>query len=53
MNSGAVIVAQVDPELMKLEGRRAAKAQPDDMTAQDLLLQATAGDLPTGARQLS
>ena len=37
---GAAIVAQVDPELMKLEGRRAAKAQPDDMTAQDLLLQA-------------
>lgn len=37
---GASIVAQVDPELMKHEGRRAAKAQPDDMTAQDLLLQA-------------
>jgi DNA-binding SARP family transcriptional activator len=37
---GAAIVAQVDPELMKHEGRRAAKAQPDDMTAQDLLLQA-------------
>ena len=37
---GAAIVAQVDPELMKHEGRRAARAQPDDMTAQDLLLQA-------------
>ena len=37
---GAAIVAQVDPELMKHEGKRAARAQPTEMTAQDLLLQA-------------
>jgi DNA-binding SARP family transcriptional activator/Flp pilus assembly protein TadD len=37
---GAAIVAQVDPELMKHEGRRAPGTRSDDMTAQDLLLQA-------------
>ena len=37
---GAAIVAQVDPELMKHEGRRTASARSHDMTAQDLLLQA-------------
>jgi DNA-binding SARP family transcriptional activator/TolB-like protein/Flp pilus assembly protein TadD len=36
----AAIVAQVDPELMMHEGRRNAAAGPQDMTAQDLLLQA-------------
>ncbi|HEY1411421.1 MAG TPA: BTAD domain-containing putative transcriptional regulator, partial [Rhodopila sp.] len=37
---GAAIVAQVDPELMRHEGRRHAAAGAHDMTAQDLLLQA-------------
>jgi len=37
---GAAIVAQVDPELMKHEGRRTAGRQSSDRTAQDLLLQA-------------
>jgi DNA-binding SARP family transcriptional activator/TolB-like protein len=37
---GAAIVAQVDPELMKHEGRRTAGQRSHDMTAQDLLLQA-------------
>jgi DNA-binding SARP family transcriptional activator/tetratricopeptide (TPR) repeat protein len=37
---GAAIVAQVDPELMKHEGRRTAGTRSHDMTAQDLLLQA-------------
>ena len=37
---GAAIVAQVDPELMKHEGRRTAGTRSQDMTAQDLLLQA-------------
>jgi len=37
---GAAIVAQVDPELMKHEGRRTAGRRSHDMTAQDLLLQA-------------
>jgi DNA-binding SARP family transcriptional activator/TolB-like protein len=37
---GAAIVAQVDPELMQHEGRRTAATQPNDMSAQDLLLQA-------------
>ena len=37
---GAAIVAQVDPELMQHEGRRTAAARSDDLTAQDLLLQA-------------
>ncbi|MEA2741515.1 MAG: hypothetical protein QOH05_4822 [Acetobacteraceae bacterium] len=37
---GAAIVAQVDPELMKHEGRRTAGTRSDDRTAQDLLLQA-------------
>ncbi|WP_158923520.1 BTAD domain-containing putative transcriptional regulator [Acidisphaera sp. S103] len=37
---GAAIVAQVDPELMKHEGRRTAGGRLHDMTAQDLLLQA-------------
>lgn len=37
---GAAIVAQVDPELMKHEGRRNAGTRSHDMTAQDLLLQA-------------
>ncbi|WP_428483957.1 BTAD domain-containing putative transcriptional regulator [Rhodopila sp.] len=37
---GAAIVAQVDPELMKYEGRRNAGRQRSDLTAQDLLLQA-------------
>ena len=37
---GAAIVAQVDPELMKHEGRRTAGGRLQDMTAQDLLLQA-------------
>jgi DNA-binding SARP family transcriptional activator/tetratricopeptide (TPR) repeat protein len=36
----ASIVGQVDPELMKHEGRRAARARPDDMSAQEMLLQA-------------
>jgi DNA-binding SARP family transcriptional activator/TolB-like protein len=37
---GATIVAQVDPELMKHEGRRTAGTVSNDLTAQDLLLQA-------------
>ena len=37
---GAAIVAQVDPELMQHEGRRNAATGSDDLTAQDLLLQA-------------
>ena len=37
---GAAIVAQVDPELMKHEGRRTAGGRLHEMTAQDLLLQA-------------
>ena len=37
---GAAIVAQVDPELMKHEGRRTAGGRLHGMTAQDLLLQA-------------
>jgi DNA-binding SARP family transcriptional activator/tetratricopeptide (TPR) repeat protein len=37
---GATIVAQVDPELMQHEGRRTAATGSDDLTAQDLLLQA-------------
>jgi tetratricopeptide (TPR) repeat protein len=37
---GAAIVAQVDPELMQHEGRRTAATGSDDLTAQDLLLQA-------------
>jgi DNA-binding SARP family transcriptional activator/TolB-like protein len=37
---GATIVAQVDPELMKHEGRRTAGRLSDDLTAQDLVLQA-------------
>jgi len=37
---GATIVAQVDPELMKHEGRRTAGTLSDDLTAQDFLLQA-------------
>jgi DNA-binding SARP family transcriptional activator/TolB-like protein len=37
---GAAIVAQVDPELMKHEGRRTAAGRSHDMTAQDLLLRA-------------
>jgi DNA-binding SARP family transcriptional activator/TolB-like protein len=40
----AAIVAQVDPELMQHEGRRtAASGAQQDMTAQDLLLQALPG----------
>lgn len=37
---GAAIVAQVDPELMQHEGRRSAATGSQDLTAQDLLLQA-------------
>lgn len=37
---GAAIVAQVDPELMRHEGRRAIGVESKDLTAQDLLLQA-------------
>jgi DNA-binding SARP family transcriptional activator/tetratricopeptide (TPR) repeat protein len=37
---GATIVAQVDPELMKHEGRRTARTAPSDLTAHDMLLQA-------------
>jgi DNA-binding SARP family transcriptional activator/tetratricopeptide (TPR) repeat protein/TolB-like protein len=37
---GAAIVAQVDPELMKHEGRRTAAGRSHDLTAQDLLLRA-------------
>lgn len=37
---GAAIVAQVDPELMKYEGRRTEGARSHSTTAQDLLLQA-------------
>jgi DNA-binding SARP family transcriptional activator len=40
---GAAIVAQVDPELMAHEGRRTAGRRRDDLTAQDLLLQALPG----------
>jgi adenylate cyclase len=40
---GAAIVAQVDPELMQHEGRRTAATGSDDLTAQDLLLQALPG----------
>jgi tetratricopeptide (TPR) repeat protein len=36
----AAIVAQVDPELMKYEGKRIAARQQNDPTGQDLLLQA-------------
>lgn len=55
---GAAIVAQVDPELMQHEGRRTAASGSQDMTAQDLLLQALPGiyrlDKPsfTDARRL-
>jgi DNA-binding SARP family transcriptional activator/tetratricopeptide (TPR) repeat protein len=37
---GAAIVAQVDPELMRHEGRRSVGRKSSDLTAQDLLLQA-------------
>ena len=37
---GNAIVAQIDPELMKHEGRRTAGGRSHDMTAQGLLLQA-------------
>ncbi len=37
---GAAIVAQVDPELMRHEGRRTVGRKSSDLTAQDLLLQA-------------
>ncbi len=37
---GAAIVAQVDPELMRHEGRRTVGRKSIDLTAQDLLLQA-------------
>jgi TolB-like protein len=37
---GAAIVAQVDPELMRHEGRRVSSIGSRDLTAQDLLLQA-------------
>lgn len=37
---GAMIVAQVDPQLMQHEGRRSASARSHELTAQDLLLQA-------------
>jgi DNA-binding SARP family transcriptional activator/TolB-like protein/Flp pilus assembly protein TadD len=37
---GAAIVAQVDPELMRHEGRRSATSRSDETTAQGLLLQA-------------
>jgi TolB-like protein/Flp pilus assembly protein TadD len=37
---GAAIAAQVDPELMQHEGRRNAGVRSQDLTAQDLLLQA-------------
>jgi DNA-binding SARP family transcriptional activator/TolB-like protein/Flp pilus assembly protein TadD len=40
---GATIVAQVDPELMIHEGRRTAGTLSNDLTAQDLLLQALPG----------
>jgi DNA-binding SARP family transcriptional activator/TolB-like protein len=40
---GSAIVAQVDPELMKHEGRRTAGRRSHDLTAQDLLLQALPG----------
>jgi tetratricopeptide (TPR) repeat protein len=40
---GSAIVAQVDPELMKDEGRRTAGRRSHDLTAQDLLLQALPG----------
>lgn len=37
---GATIVAQVDPELMRHEGRRTATARSQELTARELLLQA-------------
>ncbi|MBS0639062.1 MAG: BTAD domain-containing putative transcriptional regulator [Acetobacteraceae bacterium] len=37
---GAAIVAQVDPELMTYEGRRSVGRRRDELSAQDLLLQA-------------
>lgn len=40
---GATIVAQIDPALLRHEGLRASFTQPDDMTAQDLLLRALPG----------
>ena len=40
---GAAIVAQVDPELMQHEGRRTVGASANELTAQDLLLQALPG----------
>jgi tetratricopeptide (TPR) repeat protein len=40
---GNAIVAQIDPELMKHEGRRTAGGRSHDMTAQGLLLQALPG----------
>jgi DNA-binding SARP family transcriptional activator/TolB-like protein len=39
----ATIVARIDPELLRHEGRRKTLAQQDDMTAQDLLLRALPG----------
>jgi tetratricopeptide (TPR) repeat protein len=39
----ATIVARIDPELLRHEGRRMNLAQQDDMTAQDLLLRALPG----------
>jgi DNA-binding SARP family transcriptional activator/TolB-like protein len=40
---GATIVARIDPELLRHEGRRMNLARQNDMTAQDLLLQALPG----------
>nr|WP_294546517.1 BTAD domain-containing putative transcriptional regulator [uncultured Rhodopila sp.] len=40
---GATIVARIDPELLRHEGRRMNRARQHDMTAQDLLLQALPG----------
>src|SRR3984885_12404943 len=40
---GNAIVAQIDPELMKHEGRRSVEGRSHDMTAQGLLLQALPG----------
>jgi DNA-binding SARP family transcriptional activator len=40
---GATIVARIDPELLRHEGRRMTLAEQNDMTAQDLLLQALPG----------
>jgi TolB-like protein/Tfp pilus assembly protein PilF len=40
---GATIVARIDPELMRHEGRRTSLGRQNDLTAQDLLMRALPG----------